>query len=160
MTVRAALLGEIPALARLWYDGWQDAHAAILPRELARLRTLESFAKRLSAHLDEVRVAGPEGAPTGFCMLKNDELYQLFVSAEARGTGVASVLIDDGEARLAARGYATAWLACAIGNERAARFYRKRGWIDAGLFVSRLETSAGPFDLEVWRFEKCLSSRV
>jgi GNAT superfamily N-acetyltransferase len=154
--VRDALSSEVPILARLWHDGWQDAHAAILPEALARLRTLESFAERLAAHLEDVRVTGPAGAPTGFCMLKDDELYQLFVAPEARGTDVAGALIDDGEARLAARGHAVAWLACAIGNERAARFYRKRGWTYVGPFVSRLETSAGPFDLEVWRFEKPL----
>jgi polar amino acid transport system substrate-binding protein len=32
---------EIHFLAKLWYDGWQDAHARILPGELARYRTLE-----------------------------------------------------------------------------------------------------------------------
>jgi GNAT superfamily N-acetyltransferase len=154
--VRDALSSEVPILARLWHDGWQDAHADILPEALARLRTLESFAERLAAHLEDVRVTGPAGAPTGFCMLKDDELYQLFVAPEARGTDVAGALIDDGEARLPARGHAVAWLACAIGNERAARFYRKRGWTYVGPFVSRLETSAGPFDLEVWRFEKPL----
>lgn len=158
--VRAALPSEVPALARLWYDGWQDAHAAILPEALARLRTLESFAERLSAHLHEVRVSGPVDAPFGFCMLKGDELYQLFVSAAARGTGVAGALLDEGEARLAARGHTTGWLACAIGNERAARFYRKRGWSYVGPFVTRLETVAGPFDLEVWRYEKRLAPVV
>jgi len=158
MTLRAALPSDIPALARLWHDGWQDAHAAILPKELARLRTLESFAQRLAVRLEDVRVAGSTGAPTGFCMLKDDELYQLFVAPEARGGGVAATLMDDGEARLAARGHVTAWLACAIGNERAARFYRKRGWTYVGPFVSRLETSAGPFDLEVWRYEKRLAA--
>ena len=157
MQVRLASPRDVPALARLWHGGWQDAHAAILPEELARLRTLEGFAQRLAAHLDDVRVTGPEDAPTGFCMLKDDELYQLFVAREARGTGAAVTLMDDGEARLAARGHATVWLACAIGNERAARFYRKRGWTYVGPFVSRLETSAGPFDLEVWRYEKHLS---
>ena len=71
-----------------------------------------------------------------------------------QGTGLAAALIADGEARLARRGHATVWLACAIGNERAARFYRKCGWQFAGTFVSRLETSAGSYDLEVWRYEK------
>ena len=159
MAVRSAIPSDIPYLARLWHDGWQDAHAAILPAELARLRTLESFAERLTQRLDDVRVIGSTGAPAGFCMLKDDELYQLFVAPEARGAGVAAVLMDDAEARLAARGHATAWLACAIGNERAARFYRKHGWTYTGPFVNRLDTSAGPFDLEVWRYEKHLGHK-
>jgi hypothetical protein len=31
MNVRAAEHSETGALARLWFDGWQDAHAEILP---------------------------------------------------------------------------------------------------------------------------------
>jgi ribosomal protein S18 acetylase RimI-like enzyme len=90
-------------------------------------------------------------------MLKGDELYQLYVSAEARGTGVAAALIADAEARLAAHGVRTAWLACAIGNDRAARFYEKSGWRRAGTVVSELDTPAGIFRLDVWRYEKDLA---
>jgi ribosomal protein S18 acetylase RimI-like enzyme len=154
--VRTAAITEVDALAQLWFDGWQDAHAAILPEALRRLRTLASFKERLLRGLAEVRVAGPVNAPLGFCMVEGDELYQLFVSAQARGKGVAAALMADGEARLAERGVGTAWLACAIGNERAARFYRKSGWHEAGPQVIQLETTARPFDLEVWRFEKRL----
>jgi GNAT superfamily N-acetyltransferase len=126
MRVRDAEETEIGHLARLWHDGWQDAHAAIVPAELARLRTLESFAERLRDGLASVRVVDVAGEPAGFSMTKGDELYQLFVSAEARGTGVAAALIEDAEVRLADAGVGVAWLACAIGNERAARFYEKR----------------------------------
>jgi ribosomal protein S18 acetylase RimI-like enzyme len=123
MKVRLAQQTEIGALARLWYDGWQDAHAAIVPEALVRARTRESFTDRLKAALADVRVIGPVGAPLGFSMLKGDQLYQLYVSTGARGGGVAVDLVDDAEARLAENGIETAWLACAIGNERAARFY-------------------------------------
>lgn len=154
MQVRNASSAEIAALAQLWFEGWQDAHAAILPVELARLRTRESFEERLTRDLADVRVVGQVGAPLGFCMVKNDELYQLFVSAGARGMGVAAALLADGEARLAANGVEVAWLSCAIGNDRAARFYAKNGWQNKGPFLTRVETTDGPFDLETWRFEK------
>lgn len=157
MTVRPAEPGEIGALARLWYDGWQDAHAAILPEALVRARTCESFEKMLGAAIGDVRVIGPAGAPLAFCMLRDDELYQFYVAAQARGAGVAAVLLADAEARLAEREVDTAWLACAIGNERAARFYEKHGWRRANTVVSRLDTANGPFDLEVWRYEKRLA---
>ena len=159
MDVRPAEAGEIDRLARLWYDAWQDGHAEIVPAELTRARTLESFRERLPDLLPNVRVVGPIGEPLGFSTIRGDELYQLFVSTEARGSGVAVALVADAEARLAESGVETAWLACAIGNERAARFYEKCGWRRAGTMVSRLETPEGIFPLEVWRYEKDLRRR-
>jgi len=160
MEVRAAEELEIDHLAKLWYDGWQDAHARILPAELARGRTLESFRGRLRAALSTTRVVGPVGAPVGVCMLKGDELYQLYVSAPARGSGVAAALVADAEARLAEGGVKTAWLACAIGNERAARFYEKCGWLRIGTQVIQLEIPGGIFPLQIWRYEKHLPRPV
>jgi GNAT superfamily N-acetyltransferase len=157
MQVRSAAATEIDSLARLWCDVWHESHARLHPPELVRLRTVESFRERLQAALPNIRLAGPLGAPVGFSILKGEELYQLFVSRDARGSGVAAALIADAEARLAERGVATAWLACAIGNDRAARFYEKSGWRLAGTFVNPAATSRGPFPLEVWRYEKRLT---
>ena len=171
MQVRNAEESEISQLAQIWYDGWQDAHAEILPEELKRARTLASFTERLAAGLASVRVVGPAGAPLGFSWVKGDELYQLYVSAEARGKGAAALLIADAEALMADAGVRAAWLACAIGNERAARFYEKCGWSAnalestnrphsrsgrARVFDSVLDTPDGPFHLDVWRYEKAL----
>src|SRR5262245_46950366 len=104
MELRFAEEAEIGQLAKIWYEGWQEAHARILPTELAKYRTLESFIERLRSALPKTRVAGPSGKPLGFSVIKNDELYQLYVSAGARGTGVASALLADAEARLTADG--------------------------------------------------------
>ena len=155
--VRAAEEREIPRLAEIWYRGWLDAHAEILPEELKRERTLESFRLRLKDLLPDTRVVGPAGAPLGFYMVKDAEVYQFYVAAEARGTGVAAPLLAHAEDRLARSGFETAWLACAIGNDRAARFYEKSGWSRVGKMVNHVETSAGPFNIEVWRYEKDLS---
>jgi ribosomal protein S18 acetylase RimI-like enzyme len=156
--VRPAEEAEIDRLAQIWYDGWHDAHARILPAGLTRIRTLESFRDRLQAALPDVRVVGPFSAPVGFCIVKGDELYQLYVSAQARGSGVASSLMADAEARLADAGVEVAWLACAIGNERAARFYQKRGWRRVGTVAYQPDASNGT-PLEVWRYEKHLRRR-
>ena len=156
MNVRIAYEHELDRLAALWYDGWQDAHAAIVPAALTRLRTLPSFRERLQHALPYIRVVGRVGEPIGFAIVKDDELYQLFVAAEARGTGVAAALLDDAETRLERSGVTVAWLACAIGNDRAARFYEKRGWSRAGTILNRLTTSEGEYLLEVWRYEKRL----
>jgi ribosomal protein S18 acetylase RimI-like enzyme len=155
--IRPADKAEIDHLARMWHDVWHESHARLHPPELSRLRTRENFRERLQAALPDVRVAGPLGAPVGFSIVKGEELYQLFVSPEARGSGVAAALIADAEARLAARGVETAWLASAIGNDRAARFYEKSGWHLVGTVVNPAETSSGPFPLDVWRYEKRLA---
>jgi len=157
MDVRAAEESEVDQLATLWFDGWTDAHARIVPAELKRLRTLESFRSRLKAGLASVRVAGPPGMLVGFHMLKADEIYQLYVASQARGTGVAAALMADAEACLRARGVQTAWLGCAIGNDRAAKFYEKSGWRRIGTVVEQLETTSGPFPFEAWRYEKRLA---
>ena len=156
MPVRAAEHPDAEPLARLWWAGWRDGHAAILPEALARLRTLDSFRERIGQALPDVRVIGPAGAPLAFHLIKADELYQFYVAAEARGTGVAAELMADAEATLAARGVRTAWLACAIGNDRAARFYEKAGWVRTGVADVPAETSEGLFPLKVWRYEKRL----
>lgn len=156
MEVRNAEESEVDHLANLWYQGWRDAHEQIVPAQLKRIRTPESFGPRMKALLPTVRVVGPSGAPLGFHVVKDDELYQLYVSAEARGKGVAATLIADAENVLAAKGFQTGWLACAIGNDRAARFYEKSGWRRVGNMMNPLEAEDEVFELEVWRYEKNL----
>jgi GNAT superfamily N-acetyltransferase len=153
---RVAEISEADALADLWHSGWQDTHTAILPAELARHRTLDSFRQRTRAHLADVRVAGEVGKPLGFSMLKQDELYQFYVAPQARGTGLAPKLLEDAERALLARGVVNAWLACAIGNGRAARFYAKNGWRLAHTVSIDVEIPGGTYPLQVWRYEKRL----
>lgn len=156
MNMRPAESDDLDPLATLWHSAWHETHAHLMPAELTRLRTLASFRDRLDAARSDIRVVGPAGAPTAFCIVKDDELYQLFAAPAARGTGAAAALVADAEARLAAAGVHNAWLACAIGNARAARFYEKCGWHNTGTFTDLVETSNGPFALDVWRYEKVL----
>jgi GNAT superfamily N-acetyltransferase len=154
--VRAAEAAEIEALARLWHEGWHDGHAAIVHEELTRVTTVDRFAERIARVMTQIRVVGALGAPSGFAIVKDDELDQLYVARAARGTGVAALLIADAESRLREAGVTRAWLACAIGNDRAARFYERSGWIQAGRSVNRLEVPSGTLLVDVWRYEKTL----
>lgn len=154
--IRPARASEVADLARIWYDGWREAHETLVPPQLARLRTPESFRERLAAHLGDVRVAMRSDTPVGFCLLQGDELNQLYVARDARGTGAAAALVADAETRLREAGVERAWLACAIGNDRAARFYEKCGWRRTGVVVYHAEVADGTMPLEVWRYEKRL----
>jgi GNAT superfamily N-acetyltransferase len=157
MQVRAARPEDVETLAQLWYDGWHDVHVDLVPMALTKLRTRESFRDRAARHLDEASVGVDDaGTMVGFFMLRDTELYQFYVAAPARGTGAAATLMEAAEDALRADGVAEAHLGCAIGNDRAARFYEKNGWKRAGATVDMVETSAGPFKLEVWRYEKVL----
>ena len=158
MDIRTAEADDIDHLARLWHEGWNDGHGTLVPAALVRARTLESFAARIAAALPDTFVAGPPGAPAGSFMLKGDELCRFFVARFARGSGFAASLLTAAEAELARRGVAAAWLDCAVGNDRAARFYEKCGWRHAGRHVNRLETTEGVFEVPHWRYEKRVSS--
>lgn len=155
-SIRDAQLSELGLLGKIWFDGWQDAHMRIVPEELAQLRTLKDFEERLRTALTDVRVAETAGVPVGFYFLKGAELYQFYVSSNARGSGIAAALMSDAEFRLGESGVHTAWLACAIGNDRAARFYEKCGWIRTGTVTDNVEVQGGTFSLDVWRYEKPL----
>ncbi|WP_421859043.1 GNAT family N-acetyltransferase [Oricola sp.] len=154
--VRRPARSELPEIVRLWHAGWMEAHAAITPLALTRLRTPDDFARRGNRHFDAMRVTGPKGSPDGLCIINGDELDQLYVAPQARGAGTAAALVRDAEARLRDNGISGARLLCAIGNDRAARFYEKMGWRHAGTVVAELETDEGPFELETWLYEKDL----
>jgi ribosomal protein S18 acetylase RimI-like enzyme len=156
LDVRPARDSDLIAVTRVWCEGWHDAHDAIVPATLIALRTPESFLDRLRAQLHAVRVIVDADTPVGFAMLRGAEVYQFYVAGSARGTGAASVLMRDTEDQLAAQGIPSGWLACAVGNTRAARFYEKCGWSCTATVAIESETSEGPFPIQVWRYEKRL----
>ena len=153
---RAARVEDIPALAALWTAGWHAAHAAIVPAGLTALRTYDSFSDRLARDLSVCRVGEIDGTIVGFHIIKDAEVYQFYVGADAQRTGFAVRLMADAEHVLRWAGERDAWLACSIGNARAAAFYVKAGWSNVGTETLDLDTSAGAFPLTVWRFEKVL----
>ena len=149
-----AVAADVPAIAALWHEGWHQGHAAIAPAALVRTRDLPEFLARTKAHLPQTTVLRGENGIVGFHMIEDDEIYQFYVDAAFRGQGVAARLMAHAEKALAGR---RAWLACSVGNDRAAGFYAKAGWSNAGEVVYPVETASGPQDVTVWRFEKDLT---
>lgn len=142
-SVRPASDADLGPLADLWHDSWHEAHAAHVPPELTALRTRADFWDRLPALLPNLRTAGPDGAPRGLCVIRGAEMHQLFLTPEAKGTGLATALLADAEVRLAEAGVQEAWLDVLIENTRAIRFYQREGWQLGARADMPLDTAAG-----------------
>ena len=153
MQIETAKAADVPAIVRLWHAGWHQGHGDVVPAALVALRVPAEFEARARERLGQTHVArGPEGL-MGFYMLEGDELYQFYVAKEQQGQGVAGRLMAAAEAALVGR---MAWLACSVGNDRAAAFYEKAGWTRGPAEVYATQTAQGPVDVTVWRFEKDL----
>ena len=154
MQIRAALTDDIKSIAQLWHLGWHQAHAAIVDADLVRLRTAAEFVARTKARLAQTSVAvEDDGALAGFFMIEGDELYQFYVGIEQQGRGTAGAMMAAAEA---AFDVPRAWLACTVGNDRAAAFYVKCGWRNVAKEPCEIETRDGARFVDVWRFEKAL----
>jgi len=155
-TLRAGGPADIEAVATIWHDGWRDGHVGHVADELVRLRTAAAFHDRAIEQLDVTTVAVVNDQVAGFTMLVDDEVEQVYVAADHRGSGIAALLLDDAQAQLAAAGSATAWLAVVAGNARARAFYSKRGWVDDGPIDYQAAGSGGPITVPCHRYSRPL----
>ena len=151
--LRAASFADADAIAALWHLGWIDGHLGHVPEALHAHRRLVDFQQRVPPRIPTTTVATLGTEVVGFATLHDDELEQLYVAASARGGGVAAALIRHAERAIAER-YSTAWLAVAVGNARARRFYARQGWSDVAALDYPAETAAGPVIVLCRRYEK------
>jgi GNAT superfamily N-acetyltransferase len=87
---------------------------------------------RWDAYGGDITLAEQEGRPVGLAATQGEWLDGLYVVPAAWGTGVAALLHDDAVERISAGGHPATRLWCLAGNERALRFYRRRGWREDG----------------------------
>ena len=146
--IRLATPADLPALADLWHNGWHQAHAAHVPAALTAMRTREGFLIRLLAMMRTTTTLGPKGLPLGFCATRSNEIYQMYVSPAARGTGTAAALITDAEARIRTAGHVSAMLDVIPQNHRAIAFYERMGWTRRGVETVMLDTQTEPYPLD------------
>ena len=78
----------------------------------------------------------------------------MYVSADHRGSGVASALLAEAERLVAAAGHRQAWLAVVPGNARARRFYERSGWVDDGPFDNPAAYAGGTIPVPCRRYVK------
>ncbi|MET0234836.1 MAG: GNAT family N-acetyltransferase [Kibdelosporangium sp.] len=157
LELRPATSHDAGVVARIWHQGWQDAHQGNVPDELVAIRTKESFWQRARQQVDETIVATVDSAIAGFVMVIDDEVEQVYVAADHRGTGVAAALLTAAEERVAKNGHAKAWLAVVAGNARARKFYERHGWTDEGPFDHAAPSEAGPIAVPAQRYTKPVS---
>ncbi|SED28738.1 putative acetyltransferase [Nocardioides exalbidus] len=159
-SIRPASGADMAAVADLWHEGWHDGHAGRVPEGLTAARTMEAFHERTPSRVADTTVAvSDSGELLGFVMVAGDEVEQVFVGRGARGSGVAGVLLDEGERQVAAAGHDVAWLAVVEGNARARAFYEKRGWRDGGELPYSVTAAGEVFVSPCRRYEKAVGAQ-
>lgn len=142
MFVRTATEQDIPAIRALLVETWHDTYDAIYGA--ARVteitddwHSIASLKRRLTAPRSEFLVADDGTAIAAMAFAAADEsgdtvtLYQLYVVPGQQGRGIGGLLLDEVEnsfpeaqsMRLEVEG----------ANMKAIRFYRSRGFVDAGI---------------------------
>ena len=158
ITLRAASAGDVEDIAGLWHSGWIDGHLGHVPESFHPHRRLDDFRERVPSRIARTTVATIDSRVVGFVTLHDDELEQIYVAAPARGGGVADALLRHAEQAIAAR-YDRAWLAVAVGNARARRFYARQGWTDAAAIDYEAEIAGGTLTVACRRYEKRLADQ-
>ncbi len=153
LILRNALADDVEQLSLVWSEGWNEAHGHLLPDSVTKLRTREFFRARLAKNLASVRVAAIGSNVVALAITSKDELDELYVTPSARGQGAAAALVSDAVSSIRSAGYRRAWLACAVGNEKAARFYHRLGWSLAGPITIHMSSENELIPVRVWRFE-------
>ena len=154
--LRRATEDDFAPLTILWAEGWDAGHAKIAPKALIKLRTAASFHVRLRNFGNDLLVTGERGDPLGFVALKGNHIDQFYVRGDQRGKGLAAKLMQAAEAELSKRGHETGILEVSPGNDRACAFYEKCGWTERGIEEATVDTSEGPFKLQLHVYEKTL----
>lgn len=152
--LRLATAADSSRVAEIWHAGWHDAHDGNVPDALVAARPRESFDRRAAGRVDDTTVAVADGLVVGFVMVEGDEVDQMYVAADHRGSGTAAPLLTAAEQRIAAAGHSRAWLAVVPANTRARRFYERQGWRDAGWFEHAAPGPDGPISVPCHRYVK------
>jgi GNAT superfamily N-acetyltransferase len=153
VTLRKAGPADATVIAELWHRGWRDGHLGHVPAGLVVHRQLADFHRWAPAVIGRTTVACEADRILGIVTVRGDEVEQLYVAAEVRGSGVAAELLRHGE-RVVGTYHDLAWLAVVPGNARARRFYEREGWRDAGEIRHPEPTATGAIPVTARRYEK------
>jgi ribosomal protein S18 acetylase RimI-like enzyme len=165
--VRAARPGEELAVAEIHVRSWQDAYrelmpaeflAGLEPRDRARRYDFESGegTPTTLVAVDDERIAGfvTFGASRDADVVGFGEVYALYVDPNRYQGGLGRTLMQAARAALRQDGFDAAILWVLDGNDRAARFYEREGWVRDG---ARREENVYDIASNVTRFRRALA---
>jgi len=108
---------------------WQNAGEGL---GIGRSDTRDEIAKKLQRDPDLFLVAEDDGKIIGTVISGYDGrrglIYHLAVARAYRERGIGTMLMNEVERRLRAKGCLRAYLLVKRGNEQVVEFYRQRGW--------------------------------
>ncbi|TKV27419.1 GNAT family N-acetyltransferase [Arthrobacter sp. NamB2] len=147
ISVRPAVDHDAPRLAEIHIAAWRATYRGIMSDERLDGMSVERAASNWRQNIAdpakgiEHLLVAHDDLPVGFAILgpapddyaaDTGQLHALNLHPDWWAQGLGSRLFTAFEQRLAALGYAWAFLWVAKGNERAISFYTKHGWLDDG----------------------------
>ena len=156
-TLRPAIAEDSTIIATIWHDAWHATHAGDTHPDVVAWRGFSWFAERAARAVTRTTSVIERGKRVvGFVSCNEDKLDLLFMDLHEYGSGIADVLLMAAESAMARASVTQSYLYCRTTNERALRFYQKRGWsIDTGV-EEQLICASGTRPSLVWRMVKTL----
>ena len=139
MKVRPATDEDREPLLELWERSVRATHDFLAPNDIVALRPL--VAAELASDATEWWVLEIDDAGAGFLGFANDAIEALFIDPSRRGEGGGTSLVE--HAQRLARGVLT--VDVNEQNERARRFYERRGFAVTGR--SPTDSGGRPFPI-------------
>jgi GNAT superfamily N-acetyltransferase len=125
---RHAGLADLDVLFAIQKESAVAGFANVFPQELYPFPE-DEIRETLRSQLEDIgTIVLLDDDRRGFALAGAGWLHRLYVVPSAWAAGVGAALHDDALAALREQGSRTASLWCLAGNDRARRFYERRGW--------------------------------
>lgn len=157
LTIRTATAADVRAITTIRIETWRIAYAGLIGDDVLDAMDLDRESARRAElwnkyHLDPRGadlLADADGASVGWAsygpsreLPGEGELYALYALPERWSSGVGHALMLEVERALRVGGFTTAHLWVLEGNERAASFYERHGWIEDGTTKNEVRDAA------------------
>jgi GNAT superfamily N-acetyltransferase len=147
IVVRRATREDARAIAIIRVETWRAAYAGLIADEVLAGLDAAREGERREIHWDQNHadaraielIAEVDGQPAGWAAAgparevpRAGEVFAIYALPAYWSAGVGHALIVEAERFLRAQGYRHAYLWYLEGNERAASFYERHGWVEDG----------------------------